>query len=227
MVRESRKLESYGFTLTDRPKPFAQMDKRSQRDVKRHVRSLMDHLGIEDFHFGAPEPKQVHSAVPLVVELLRTRQKDGTIHFYDVVKQAVHAGVKHADLTRYCQSQAIEIPISQSRYSKIHRKQLSRPSAERVVPHAFSSIKKNFIREFWLSSDISRVCPNKRITIKRGNKKTGRLPVHECVYYRQYFIGDSYKLFKKAHFEVECSRTSFYRYKPKSKQDVCQICKAG
>ena len=170
----------------------------------------------------------------MVTELLRARKKeDGTIHYYDVVKQAVKAGVKHADLVKKCNQEEPPrpVPIKAAWFSKIHRKNLQRPTPTGFATHAFPEETIQAIRQFWLSDDISRVSANKRRTVKRGSKKKGRKPQTEEIRYRKFTIAECWKKFQQAHPGMKCSRTSFFDYKPKnikkpkSKQDFCKICK--
>ena len=53
MGRHNKDPASFGFTLTNKPRPYSELDKRSQRDVRKQIGVLMEHLGITSFHFGS------------------------------------------------------------------------------------------------------------------------------------------------------------------------------
>ena len=90
--------------------------------------------------------------------------------------------------------------------------------------------KIKVIKDFWNSDEISRVSPCDTHTIKRGNKKSGRISEYVPVRHRQYSIKRTFEIFNQNNPGL-CGRTTFFNHqpdwvkKPSSKQDFCEICK--
>lgn len=159
-------------------------------------------------------------------EVIRKRDHDGRVHYYDIVKIAAAAGLNHAELQRACEA-GEKLGITRQYFSKIKKNDLQQKKRKgRPMPAEHVAA----IKKFWLCEAISRVSPNKRCTIKRRSRKraTGEtVPV----YYRQYTIREAFILFREEHPDIKCGRTSFWKHMPcnvkmpKSRQDCCPICK--
>ena len=187
----------------------------------------------------------------LVLHLLRNKDKDGRIDYFDLIRLAAEAGLCHSDLVKAAKKEAYQMQetglpvehheeivveeapnagIKKSWFSQIAKGTAARSLNKPKNPSAFSEEDITRIKAFWLSPLISRVSPNKTFVVKRRSRKN-EVTIVESVYYRQYTVGEAYQQFKIAHTGIKCSRTSFFKYKPanvkkpKSKQDVCPICK--
>ena len=164
----------------------------------------------------------------LLFDCLASRNSDGYIHYYEVIKLASKAGIGFKELNKV-KNPGENTPITSQRFSQIVTKQLvyKGPSGRNKFALSVDDISK--IQNFWLSPDIVRVSPNQTMVMKRRYKS--RQSVSVPVYYRLYSIKESYEKFKTLHSNFKCSRATFYKYKPKNvkkskkKQDCCPICK--
>jgi hypothetical protein len=155
--------------------------------------------------------------------VLSNREK-GFIHYKDLVKALADNGVKFRDV-----KQDDGGPFSSGQWSNIKSARRQRPPPRvRYNAKALTDDTIALIQAYWLSK--SRVSPSVTCFVKR---KSSAHPEGEQVpvYFRQYTISKAFEMFKADHPEVECQRTSFYKHRPKnvkpprSKFDVCPICK--
>jgi hypothetical protein len=156
-------------------------------------------------------------------DALGRRDKDGKVHYHDLIKIFSSAGLRHSDLIKSALKDEI-VPIKSRCFSNIKNKKMSEAPKSRTLSTTIDKIKK-----FWTSEAISRISPNKTHVTKR--KKAGSptecIPIH----FRKYTIKESFDLFLKENPGIKCGRTTFFNNKPpsvkkaKSKQDCCPICK--
>ena len=109
--------------------------------------------------------------VILDILALACSNKDKSVHYYEVIKVAAEAGLKHQHLAnahRVAEIQG-EIPVAAKRYSEIVRLQLTRKFRSGVASHAVSQEWKEVIEEHWKS--ISRVAPHDQFVVKRKTAK--------------------------------------------------------
>ena len=179
--------------------------------------------------YGFIENARKHLLVYL--SLLRRADKDGKIDKYDLLREANKlANLKHSELEKCVKDDGGSRPISSGHFSRVVTGKAVRKSRTSKVAHAFSEEDIKRIKDFWLSSRISRVSPNKTTVVKRKSVHNQEGEVLNT-YYRQYTITEAYKLFTLKYPGVKCCRESFRKYmpinvkKPQSKQDCCPICK--
>ena len=166
--------------------------------------------------------------------VLQNKDKDGKVDYYDIVRLAAEAGLKHSDLVKVAKAESTEEglvspPIEKTWFSKLANSKAWRILTPRKNPKSLSEEDKERIKQFWLSPGISRVSPNKTIVVKRKSKFQDS--VVESVFYRQSTVSEAFDEFKVEHPDLKCCRGTFFKYKPKnvkkpqSKQDCCPICK--
>ena len=164
----------------------------------------------------------------VVAELLRDKEKNGNVHYYNIVKAAQSAGLGYAELKKSLSKEEQKGFMSSSMYSKIHTQNLVPTTKTGGVPLRAEHVEA--IKEFWLSEKISRVSPNKRFVVKRRSKRRATAETIP-LFFRQFTINEAFKIFQQEHSDIKCGRTTFFKYKPpnvkkpKSRQDCCPICK--
>lgn len=168
-----------------------------------------------------------------LVKILHLRNKDGMVHYYDIVKCAAEAGVKWSDLKAAISTtddnEEPKVPVKQKYWSKIVRQGLQR--CVRLVwnKKALSQADIETISEFWRGPLVSRIAPNERRVVKRKSKTSAAIT--EPVFFRQCTVKEAYIRFMNRYPNIKCKRTTFHKYKPlnvkkpRSKQDCCPICK--
>ena len=152
------------------------------------------------------------------------KREDKTVHHFDVIKAACDAGLKYSDL----KSDGEAAPISSTAFYNIRSGKLSWKQREYLQSRRLSDEDKATIRDFWIST--SRVSPTDNYIVKRASKHNPQattLPL----YFRDFSIKESFQMFKLKHPELIIARSTFHKYKPvnvkkpKSRADVCPICK--
>jgi hypothetical protein len=167
--------------------------------------------------------------VILDILALASVDKDKTVHYYDVIKIAAKAGLKHQHLSNAHKVAGEQgpVPVPAKRFSQIVRLQLTRKERSGIAPHAVPQVWKDVIEEHWKS--ISRVAPHDQFVVKR---KTAKSPtVFSELYYQQYPIKEAWNMFKELHPGFPFRLTTYRKYKPRSVkkpqsvQDACPTCK--
>ena len=127
------------------------------------------------------------------------------MHYYDIIKLAAKAGLKHQHLTNAHRLAEVleEVPVTAKRYSEIVRLQLTRKQRSGVASHAVPQVWKDLIVDHWKS--ISRVAPHDQFVVKR---KTSKSPtIYSELYFQQYPIKEAWNLFKQAHLVSQVQAT--------------------
>ena len=196
---------------------------------------------MDEYHFISKihPPAQVQSKLQtkeiekkflrILFEILASKDANsGMIDYYNMIKIIGDYGIKFNQLKKV-KNDGEKLPLSSQMFTNIVNEHIKRN--ERIGNgRGISDDTKDLIKKFYLSSDISRVSPNKTRVVKRKSKNNVQSIV-ESIYYRQFPIADIYQKFLEKYPQIKISRSSFFALKPKcckrpkSKQDVCPTCK--
>ena len=147
----------------------------------------------------------------VIFELLESRDSSGKIHHYDKIKTAARiADFKFKDLSQL----GTEPPLKSQMFSKIVTHNLSKKQRAIQNSRSLTSEEKEQISEFWLSPSISRVSPHETLVVKRRSHENPTMSIP--VYYRQCSIKEAFEKFQLFNPQVNCCRTTFYKFKPKN-----------
>lgn len=173
----------------------------------------------------------IRSLLGLIDKRKENSKYENHIHFGELVKKCIAKEHTYSSIKKISPS----FSISASYWNKLLGTNYSNNnnrSPQQAHPNQLDPDIISKIQEFWRSSDISRVSSSKVTVIKRRSRhqeERETVPTR----YRMYSIKNSYKLFLEKHPDTPCSRSSFFKYKPReikkarSKTDMCPICKVG
>ena len=210
----------------------------AKKGRRREINRFLEHLGVHEYQFISkihPRPPQVQSKLQtekkflrILFEILASKDANGLIDYYNMIKIIGDYGIKFNNLKKV-KNEGEKLPLSSQMFTNIvneHTKRKERIGNGRGI----SDDTKDLIKKFYLSSDVSRVSPNKTRVVKRKSKNNNQAIV-ESIYYRQFPITEIYQKFLEKYPQIKISRSAFFDLKPKcckkpkSKQDVCPTCK--